>query len=119
GVLALVVVCLGIFGVMAYQVAQRTREFGIRVALGAARHRVTALVLRDVSILLLIGCGVGGATAAALSRVVKSLLFGVTPTDPAVFLFAIALLAVAGFTAAYAPARRAARVDPIVALRHD
>ena len=119
GVLSLVVACLGIFGVMAFQVVQRTREFGIRMALGATRRRVTALVLRDVSIMLLVGCAVGGAMAAGLSRVVKSLLFGVTATDPAIFLFAIALLAVAGFAAAYAPARRAARVDPIVALRHE
>jgi predicted permease len=119
GVLALVVACLGIFGVMAFQVAQRTREFGIRMALGATRRGVAALVLRDVSVMLLVGCAVGGATAAGLTRIVKSLLFGVTATDPAVFLFAIALLAVAGFAAAYAPARRAARVDPIVALRHE
>jgi predicted permease len=119
GVLALIVACLGIFGVMAFQVAQRTREFGIRMALGATRWRVTALVFRDVSIMLVIGCAAGGTMAAGLSRVVKSLLFGVTATDPAVFLFAIALLAAAGFSAAYAPARRAARVDPILALRHE
>ena len=119
GVLALVVACLGIFGVMAFQVAQRTREFGIRLALGATRGRVTVLVLRDVSVMLVIGCVVGASTAAGLSRVVEGLLFGVTTTDPAVFLFAIALLAAASFAAAYAPARRAARVDPIVALRHE
>ena len=119
GVLALVVACLGIFGVMAFQVAQRTREFGIRMALGAPGRVVSALVLRDVSIMLLIGCAIGGIAAVGLSRVIKSLLFGVTATDPAVFLFAIALLAVAGILSAYAPARRAARVDPIVALRHD
>ena len=119
GVLALVVACLGIFGVMAFQVAQRTREFGIRMALGAARSRMTALVLRDVSVMLLVGCAIGGATAAALSRVVESRLFGVTATDPVAFLVAISLLAVAGFSAACAPALRAARVDPIVALRHE
>ncbi len=119
GVLALVVACLGIFGVMGFQVAHRTREFGIRMALGATRRRVTGLVLRDVSVMLLIGCAVGGATAAGLTRVVKSLLFGVTPTDPAVFVFAIALLAAASFAAGYAPAWRAARVDPTVALRHE
>jgi ABC-type antimicrobial peptide transport system permease subunit len=119
GVLALVVACLGIFGVMAFQVTQRRREFGIRMALGATRPRVTALVLRDVSVMLLIGCAVGGAAAAGLSRVVESRLFGLTTTDPGAFLFAISLLAVAGFSAAYVPARRAARVDPIVALRHE
>jgi predicted permease len=119
GVLALVVACLGIFGVMAFQVAQRTREFGIRMALGATRRSVTLLVLQDVSIMLLTGCAVGGATAAGLSRVVKGLLFGVTATDPRVFLFAVVLLGVAGFSAAYAPAWRAARVDPTVALRHE
>jgi predicted permease len=119
GVLALIVACLGIFGVVAFQVAQRTREFGIRMALGATQRRVTGLVLRDVSVMLLIGCAVGVATAAGLTRVVKSLLFGVTPTDPAIFLFAITLLAVASFGAGYAPAWRAARVDPTVALRHE
>ena len=89
------------------------------MALGATRQRVTALVLRDVAVMLLIGCAAGGATAAALSRVVKSFLFGVTATDPAVFLFAVVLLAVAGFSAACVPAWRAARVDPTVALRHE
>jgi ABC-type antimicrobial peptide transport system permease subunit len=104
---------------MAFQVAQRTREFGIRIALGATRQGVTALVLRDVSVMLVIGCAAGGAMAAGLSRVVKSFLYGVTPTDPAVFVFAVGLLAAAGFAAAYVPAWRASRVDPTVALRHE
>jgi putative ABC transport system permease protein len=119
GALALVVACLGIFGVMAFQVAQRTREFGVRMSLGATRRGVTALVLRDVSVMLLAGCLIGGVAAAALSRVAKSFLFGVTATDPAAFLFAVVLLAVAGFSAACVPAWRAARVDPTVALRHE
>jgi predicted permease len=119
GLLALVVACLGIFGVMAFQVAQRTREFGIRMALGATRRRVTGLVLRDVSVMLLIGSVVGAGMAAGLAHLVKGLLFGVTPTDPVVFLCAITLLAMASFCAGHIPARRAAHVDPIVALRHE
>jgi predicted permease len=119
GLLALVVACLGIFGVMAFQVAQRTREFGIRIALGATRRRVTVLVLRDVSVMLLVGSAIGATTAAGLAHTVKGLLFGVTPTDPTVFLFAIAFLGVASFCAGQIPARRAARVDPIVALRNE
>jgi ABC-type antimicrobial peptide transport system permease subunit len=118
-VLTLMLAASGVFSVISQSVAQRTREFGIRLALGATRGRVTVLVLRDVSVMLVIGCVVGASTAAGLSRVVEGLLFGVTTTDPAVFLFAIALLAAASFAAAYAPARRAARVDPIVALRHE
>jgi ABC-type antimicrobial peptide transport system permease subunit len=119
GVLALVVACLGIFGVMAFQVAQRTRECGVRLALGATRERVIRPVLRDVCLILLVGSAIGAATAAGGARVIKTFLFGVETTDPAVFLFAIAVLAAASLSAGYIPARRAARVDPMVALRHE
>lgn len=119
GVLALGVACLGIFGVMAFQVAQRTREFGVRMALGATRQRVTSLVLRDVSVIVAIDSALGAAVAASVTRAIKAFLFGVETTDPVVFIFAIALLAVASVCAGYIPARRAARVDPMVALRHE
>ena len=117
GVVALVIASLGIFGVMAFHVAQRTREFGIRLALGATRGAVAALVLRDALLVLFLGCSIGGMITVPLSRIVQSLLFGVTPTDPGVVLVAIATLGVVGVGAGYAPAWRAARVNPNVALR--
>jgi ABC-type antimicrobial peptide transport system permease subunit len=119
GVLALIIASLGIFGVMAFQVAERTREFGIRLALGATRRAVTALVLRDALLMLFFGCSIGGLAAVEISSIVESLLFGVTPTDPGVFLVAAAILAAVGMGAVYAPAWRAARVNPIVTLRHE
>lgn len=119
GTLALLIACLGIFGVMAFQVGQRTREFGVRLALGAARSEVMALVLRDVSAILIIGTAIGAGAALALTRIARSFLFGVTPTDPRTFALAIGVLACASLAAGYVPARRASRVDPLVALRHE
>jgi ABC-type antimicrobial peptide transport system permease subunit len=119
GALALVVACLGIFGVLTFSVTQRTREFGIRMALGATRGGLIEFVLRDVVVMLVVGSAIGVLVAASLTHIVTRLLFGVTPTDPAVFLVAIALLAAASVCAGYIPARRASRVDPLVALRTD
>ena len=108
---------VGLYGVIAYTVVQRTREFGIQLALGASQ----ATVLRDVLRrgLVLVGAGVlaGVLGAAAFTRVLGSLLYEVSATDPAVFAGIVALLAVVGIVASYAPARRATRVDPAVALR--
>jgi ABC-type antimicrobial peptide transport system permease subunit len=115
--LALMLTAVGLYGVIAYTVVQRTREFGIRLALGASQATVLRGVLRRG--LLLVGAGVlaGVIGAVAFTRVLGSLLYEVSATDPAVFAGIVALLGVVGVAASYAPARRATRVDPAVALR--
>jgi predicted permease len=119
GLLALLVAGLGIFGVMAFQVSRRVNEIGVRMALGATRASIVRLVLREVPTLLLPGCAVGALAAAGLSRFANSFLFGVTPTDPLAFAIAAGALASATLAASYLPALRAARVDPMAALRCD
>jgi len=119
GALALLLASIGLYGVMAYTVAGRTKEIGIRVALGAGRGRVSRMILADGLALAAVGTLVGLLLSAACMRVMGSLLYGVSPTDPltyvgvSVFLTAVALLA------CYVPARRATKVDPMVALRHE
>jgi putative ABC transport system permease protein len=108
---------IGIYGVMSYSVAQRTREIGIRVALGARRSQVIALVLGQSAVLTVVGIAIGLAGAAMLSRYLEGLLFGITPLDPITFVAATVLFAVIALVAAYGPVRRATGVDPLVALR--
>jgi len=117
GALATVLAAIGLYGVMSYAVARRTREIGIRMALGAARGRVLWLVLREVA--LLSGAGIfGGLTASLwLTRQVQSQLFGLSPHDPATLAGAVGLLAFIALAAGYLPARRATTIDPMVALR--
>jgi predicted permease len=119
GLLALIVACLGIFGILAFQVSRRINEIGVRVALGATRGNIVTLVLHEVVLLLLPGCAVGAVAAAWLARFAGSLLYGVTPTDPMAFALAIGALAMATLAAGFLPAMRAARVDPMTALRCD
>jgi len=119
GVLALLVACLGIFGVLAFQVSRRVNEIGVRMALGSSRGAIVTLVLREVVVMLAAGCVVGGAGAMMLTGLTSKMLFGVGPTDPSVFLTAAGVLAVAAVIAGWLPARRASRIDPMVALRHD
>jgi len=119
GMLALALAALGIYGVMAYSTARRTRELGIRLALGAQPRDVLGLVLRDGARLSAWGLGLGVAAALAGSRAVSSLLYGVPPSDPPTFVAVIAVLGGAALLASYLPARRAARVDPLLALRHE
>jgi predicted permease len=117
--LAMLLAAIGIYGTMAYRVSQRTNEIGIHMALGAQRTDVLKLVLGDGAKLAVAGIAVGALGAAAVTRVMASLLFDVTPTDPATFLLTTLLLAVVAIAACYIPARRAMRVDPMVALRYE
>jgi predicted permease len=119
GTLALVLAMVGLYGVMAYTVARRRVEMGIRIALGAARGRVLRLVLGDVGRLLAIGIVLGSAGAFALVRLLRSLLYGIEAYDPGTLVAAIALLAAAGLVAGAIPARRAAALQPVEALRED
>jgi predicted lysophospholipase L1 biosynthesis ABC-type transport system permease subunit len=114
---ALLLSAVGIYGVLAYDVSRRTREIGIRSALGATRSQIVALVLRQGLWKTSLGVVVGLAGAAALSRFVTSLLFAVKPTDPFVYAAVSLLLLAVAALACWLPARRAARVDPVVALR--
>ena len=118
-VLGLGVACVGLYGLLAYGVARRVKEIGIRLALGADRNRVIALVMKNAGRLVLIGIAAGIPAAWMASRWIASLLFGLSPGDPAAVAAAIVALTAAVFLAAYVPAHRASRLDPIAALRHE
>ena len=117
--LALALAIIGIYGVMSYSVAQRTQEIGIRMALGAQYHDVLKLVMGHGAILTLIGIGLGLACTLALTRVMASLLFEVKPTDATTFAVVSISQAIIAMAACYVPARRATKVDPLVALRYE
>lgn len=116
---ALIIAAVGIYGVIAYNVARRSKEFGLRMALGAQSGDVLGLVLRQGAILTAIGIGVGAAAALALTRLMSSLLFDVSSTDIATYVTVSAILAAVALFATYVPARRATRVDPMKALRYE
>jgi len=119
GALAVLLAASGVYGVLAFAVSQRTREIGIHIALGARTRDVLVMVIRQGMSLVLIGLGLGVAGAYALTRTIRSLLFEVGPTDPLTFGLAPLLLVVIGLIACYVPARRATKVDPLVALRYE
>ena len=119
GALALLLAAIGLYGAIAYSAAQRTREFGIRIALGAQTPDVLRQVLREGVLLGVLGLAIGLVIAVATTRVLRSQLFGVTPTDPLSFMIVSVLLLTVAIMASYFPARRATRVDPIVALRSE
>jgi ABC-type antimicrobial peptide transport system permease subunit len=117
--LALTLACVGIYGVMAYLVTQQRHEIGIRLALGAHPGHILALILSRGAKLTATGVGIGIATALLVARLMRGLLFGVTPIDPVTFASVAFLLIFVALAACYIPARRAMRVDPMVALRYE
>jgi predicted permease len=118
-ILALVIACVGLYGTMAYTVARRTSEIGIRMALGAQRGRLVWMILREVVVLAAVGLAISVPTALATSKFVESFLFGMKPNDPLALTFAVAILVSAALLAGYVPARKASRIDPMAALRQE
>jgi predicted permease len=119
GVLALLLAAIGLYGVRAYAIARRTPEIGIRMALGANRGTITQMVLRETGWLALFGVGIGLTVAYGVTRYVESMLFGIAPRDLSTFALATLILTVVAGLAGYIPARRASKVDPMIALRHE
>ena len=117
--LGLIIACVGLYGSTAYNIARRTNEIGIRMALGAARAGVIWMVLRQVLIMAVVGLALGLPIAYASSQLVESFLFGMKPNDPRAIVAAVAVLFVAALAAGFWPARKASRIDPMNALRHE
>jgi len=119
GVLGLILSAMGVYAIMAYSVTERTHEIGVRIALGARSSHVLSAVMTRGSVTTLIGLVIGLGLALALARLLSSLVYGITATDPATFGFNALVLAASAALATYIPARRATRVDPIIALRYE
>jgi ABC-type antimicrobial peptide transport system permease subunit len=117
--ITLALACIGIYGVFAYAVARRTSEFGVRIAVGATGAQVRWLVLRGALVLVALGLAIGVPAALAVAAVIRARLYGVEPADPATVAAAVAAMVVAAGIAAWTPARRAALLDPVVALRYE
>jgi macrolide transport system ATP-binding/permease protein len=118
-ILALVIACVGLYGTVSYNVARRTGEIGIRMALGAQRSGIILMVLREVLVLAAAGLAIGMATALAASRFLASFLYGMKPNDGLTLTLAMVTLIGAALLAGYLPSRRASQIDPMAALRHE
>lgn len=116
---ALMLTCIGLYGILSYSVVRRTREIGVRLALGAQTRNVLSVIIRQGMTLTVVGCVLGMILAVALTRVVSSLLYGITATDPLTFVLSIALLGTVALASCWLPARRAAKIDPMEALRYE
>ena len=119
GLLALLLACVGLYGIMTYSVARKTNEIGVRMALGAERLDVLGMVMRETLLMVFIGVAVGIPAALAATRFVMSMLYGLNATDPLTITMSVVLLIIVAALAGYLPARRASRVDPMVALKYE
>ena len=119
GLLALVLACMGLYGLLSYEVTRRTREIGIRMAIGAQVGNVMRLVIGEAVVLAALGAVVGAGISLGAARLLTTLLYGVEPGDPITLLSVIFLLAIVALGACWLPARRATKVDPLVALRYE
>ena len=117
--MALLLAATGLYGVLSYGVARRTNEIGIRMALGAGRMRVISMILQETGLMIAIGVVIGAAATAILVRFVATQLYGLSSLDPLTILSAICILSLVALIAGYIPAARAARVNPVTALRHE
>jgi ABC-type antimicrobial peptide transport system permease subunit len=116
---ALLLACVGLYGIVSYEATRRTNEIGIRMALGARRHDVLRLMMRQTIVVVMVGAAIGLGLALVTSRLIVSLLFGIQPTDPLTIASAVAILFGVAVLASYVPARRASRLDPTQALRYE
>jgi ABC-type antimicrobial peptide transport system permease subunit len=119
GLLAVTLACVGLYGLMAYAVNRRTNEIGLRMALGARRGQIAGMILGESLLLVIAGLVIGIPAALGASRLIRSELYGLKPSDPVNALVSVAVMAAIAVLAAYLPARRATRIDPMVALRHE
>jgi macrolide transport system ATP-binding/permease protein len=118
-ILALIIACVGLYGTVSHSVARRTGEIGIRMALGAQRHRIAWMVLRELLVLAIVGLAIGASTALGTSRFVATFLYGLQPNDPRALTLAVLIFLAAALVAGYVPARKASRIDPMTAVRHE
>jgi ABC-type antimicrobial peptide transport system permease subunit len=119
GLLSLLLAALGLYGIIACSVSERTREVGIRIAMGARPSNVIGMIMSQTGLLLVVGTGIGLAVALGLGRLVQSLLYGVFPNDAVAITITVLVLGLTALLASYAPARRATQIDPSVTLRYD